>query len=95
MNLNLKLYLRKGLSLFISAVFLTTNIQISAAEEKNPNTESNQPSYLQKLDLKGFFIPQNLGLLKDSHIASSERLVIHIQDAHAVLEAQKKDCVID
>ena len=51
----------------------------------SPETESFAP-----LDVETFTLPPHLGTLKFSHRADSDRLIIHIQDAHCNYGAQKR-----
>jgi CRP-like cAMP-binding protein len=51
----------------------------------SPEAESFAP-----LDVETFTLPPHLGTLKFSHRADSDRLIIHIQDAHCNYGAQKR-----
>ncbi len=61
---------------------------VSAQIAVGPTTDA--PARFSRLDVETFTLPPHLGSVKFSGKGSSDRIVIHIQDAHADYYAQQK-----
>ena len=72
----------KIVATLVVCLFFVNSLQISIAEAVTQNTES--------LNVDTFSFPKNLGKIKDKYNAQSNKLIIHIQDAHCNYAAQYK-----
>lgn len=75
----------KMVSLFVIQSFILSNIAFAAPENK-PVTSTTQSEITT--DPNKIVIPTDSGLIKSKFTGKSDRIIIHIQDAHCNYEAQ-------
>ncbi|MBD3426653.1 MAG: cyclic nucleotide-binding domain-containing protein [Candidatus Omnitrophica bacterium] len=86
---------KKITSLIVIVVFMTSfSVKDAGAVAEVPepvfSVLSAPEQQFAPLNVETFTVPQHLGTMKFTHNADSDKLIIHIQDAHCNYGAQKK-----
>ena len=80
--------LRKGTAVFVCAAFISTSVYLPKARAESPTMPIAGYRSLAD-DLTAIALPKEIGKIQETYRGTSDKIVVLIQDAHSIPDAQR------
>ena len=85
-----RIVFKKGIAVFVCAAFMVTSVYLPQAKAELSPVQPSAVSYRSlQADMKTIALPEEIGRVQEIYRGTDDKVVILIQDAHSIPDAQR------